>query len=262
MVLGGVLLLSGLPSLAAGVPKPSASATRKVTTVAVDPDTGKLVRIRPGANPGAKTSRATISRRIARAKEAAKQTPDVDKSEIHGLIDETAKRHGVDPALVHSVIRVESNYQQKAISPKGAQGLMQLIPETAERYGVANAFEPSQNLEGGVRYLKYLTDRFGGDLRLALAAYNAGEGAVDRFGGVPPYRETQQYVTKVTGELRARGRQVPGALAESAPVADPVEVAGAETGVAPVMKRPVSLRAYTDENGRLHIETISGEEYE
>jgi hypothetical protein len=262
LVLGGIFLFSGSPCLGAGIPKPSVSTTRTVTTVVVHPETGKLVRVRPGGSPVSKKGRATTSRRFAQAKETAKKTPDVEKKEIHRLIEDTAKRHGVDPALVHSVISVESNYQQKAISPKGARGLMQLIPETAERYGVANAFEPSQNLEGGVRYLKYLTTRFNGDLRLALAAYNAGEGAVSRYGGIPPYRETQQYVTKVTGELEARGRKVPGPLNDTPLATNPVEVATNEAGTTPASKRQVSLRTYMDENGRLHIETISEEESE
>ena len=113
------------------------------------------------------------------------------------LIKEVAQRHRVDAALVKAVIRAESDFVAHAVSPKGAQGLMQLMPATARRRGVWRAFEPRQNVEGGVTHLRYLLDRYNGDLRLALAAYNAGEGAVDSHGGVPPYRETQEYLTRV-----------------------------------------------------------------
>jgi len=113
-------------------------------------------------------------------------------------IDAIARRHGVDPHLVRAVIRVESNFDPKAVSPKGAAGLMQLMPETAMRYGVENRFDPTQNVEGGVRYLRDLMAMFDGNLSLALAAYNAGEGAVIKYGRrIPPYPETQQYVVGV-----------------------------------------------------------------
>ena len=112
-------------------------------------------------------------------------------------IDEIAARYGVSPALVRSVIRVESAFNPQAVSRKGAQGLMQLMPQTSLSLGVRDAFNPRQNIEGGVRHLRYLLDRFPGNVSLALAAYNAGEQAVQRYGGVPPYEETQQYVRKV-----------------------------------------------------------------
>jgi soluble lytic murein transglycosylase-like protein len=113
------------------------------------------------------------------------------------LINRTAVLHGVHPEFVHAVIDVESAFDPNAISKKGAQGLMQLMPATAERFGVSNAFNPAQNIDGGTRYLRYLLDLFGGDKRLALAAYNAGENKVLKVKGVPPYRETRNYVAKV-----------------------------------------------------------------
>lgn len=113
-------------------------------------------------------------------------------------IDAIAKRHGVDPLLVRAIIRVESNFDPKAVSPKGAVGLMQLMPETAMRYGVDNRFDAAQNIDGGVRYMRDLMAMFNGNLSLALAAYNAGEGAVLKYGRrIPPYPETQQYVVGV-----------------------------------------------------------------
>jgi len=117
---------------------------------------------------------------------------------ISQLVEETASRLQVDPQLVHAIIKVESEYDPKAVSPKGAMGLMQLIPETAQRFGVENPFNPKENIEGGVSYLKYLLGLYRGDLPLSLAAYNAGEGAVQRFGGIPSFAETRDYVRKVT----------------------------------------------------------------
>jgi soluble lytic murein transglycosylase-like protein len=118
-----------------------------------------------------------------------------------------ARRHGLDPELVIAVAAVESGFRPEAVSPKGAQGLMQLMPRTAEALGVENAFDPAQNLDGGARHLGQLLTLYGGDLAKALAAYNAGEGAVHRHGGVPPYRETRAYVRKVLD--RYRGEKKP-----------------------------------------------------
>lgn len=118
--------------------------------------------------------------------------------QMERLVDEAAERHQVDPALVKAVINTESGWNPSAVSRKGAMGLMQLIPGTAERFGVGNPYDPAQNIEGGTTYLKALLVRYNGDLSKSLAAYNAGEGAVDKSGGVPWYPETQRYVQKVT----------------------------------------------------------------
>ena len=119
--------------------------------------------------------------------------PQVDQ-----LVKQTADRFRVDPQLVHAIIQVESEYDPNAVSNRGAMGLMQLIPATARRFGVDNPFDPQQNIEGGVNYLKYLLNMFGGDLTLSLAAYNAGENSVLRTGTIPPITETRDYVRKVT----------------------------------------------------------------
>ncbi len=111
------------------------------------------------------------------------------------LVVTTARKHGVDARLVHAVIQVESAYRARAVSPKGARGLMQLLPSTGRQYGALDLFDPKVNLDAGVRHLKSLLSRF--DLPLALAAYNAGEGAVSKFGGIPPFRETRTYVTRI-----------------------------------------------------------------
>jgi soluble lytic murein transglycosylase-like protein len=122
------------------------------------------------------------------------------REEIDKAVDEMAAKHKVDPALIRAVISAESGYNPSATSRKGAQGLMQLMPGTAQQLGVSDAYNPHQNLDAGVRYLRALLDKYNGDLDKALAAYNAGEGAVERAGGVPRIRETQQYVQKVTDQ--------------------------------------------------------------
>jgi len=122
---------------------------------------------------------------------------DVGRDGTEKLVREAADRHRVDPALVRAVIETESNWNPKAYSRKGAGGLMQLIPTTAQRYGAYDVFNPQQNIDAGVKHLKWLLERYNGNLDLALAAYNAGEGAVDRAHGIPAYRETRNYVHKV-----------------------------------------------------------------
>ncbi len=132
------------------------------------------------------------------------------RPDLNTVVEQTAKRHDVDVNLVKAMIRTESNDNPRAVSNKGALGLMQLMPFTARDLGVTNAFDPLQNVDGGVRYLKSLLTQFGGDLPLSLAAYNAGPGAVSRHGGIPPYRETQDYVRKIGalyGSLRGQQQE-------------------------------------------------------
>jgi len=117
------------------------------------------------------------------------------------LIHAAAQKHGVDEKLIAHVIAAESNFDPKAVSRKRALGLMQLLPETAAHYAVGNVFDPAQNIDGGTHYLKDLLARYSGNLRLALAAYNAGPEMVDRYGGVPPFRETQNYVREILASL-------------------------------------------------------------
>jgi hypothetical protein len=119
-------------------------------------------------------------------------------SDIDNFIVESGKRNSVDPLLLYSIMHQESTFKRRALSPKGARGLMQLMPPTAARFGVTNIWDPRQNIEGGARYMHFLLDLFSGDVRLALAGYNAGEGAVLKYGyQVPPYSETQEYVRRI-----------------------------------------------------------------
>jgi soluble lytic murein transglycosylase-like protein len=144
--------------------------------------------------------RVTAPTASARTLDFISPVPTSGNSEIDRFILESSAKHGVDPKLVYYVIRQESNFKLSARSHKNAQGLMQMIPATADRFGVEDVYNPQQNIEGGVRYLRWLLKRFNGNVNLALAGYNAGEGAVEKSGNqVPDYKETQNYVKKITG---------------------------------------------------------------
>jgi hypothetical protein len=154
------------------------------------------------------------------------------------LIERAAEQHGVSAALIEAVIHVESNYRPQAVSPKGARGLMQLMPETAARFEVTDVFDPEQNIRAGTRYLAWLLELFGNDVQLACAAYNAGEKAVLRFGGVPPYPETQEYVRRVTDRLARTSSQ---------------DAARTSAGAAPTPKRIDIIYLWYDEKGVLNV---------
>lgn len=132
------------------------------------------------------------------------ETPPGDRGTLEALVARSAAQQGLDPALVRAVVQAESGFNPRAVSPAGAKGLMQLMDGTARALGVRDAFDPAENVAGGTRYLRQLLTQFG-DERLALAAYNAGPGAVQRYGGVPPFDETQRYVATVLA-LRERNR--------------------------------------------------------
>jgi soluble lytic murein transglycosylase-like protein len=138
---------------------------------------------------------------------------------IDAMVARIAAEHSLPAQLIHSVIKVESNYNPYALSNKGAQGLMQLIPATARRFGVNNAFNPVENIQGGAKYLRYLLDLYEENYPLALAAYNAGEAAVARYGGIPPFAETQNYVLLVRKQLeQAKKAEAAKVAAAPAPV--------------------------------------------
>jgi soluble lytic murein transglycosylase-like protein len=141
-----------------------------------------------------------VVREEPRAADATEQPTGAD--DWRATATAAARRHRIDAGLVEAVIAVESGFQSRAVSPKGAMGLMQLMPSTAAELGVADPFDPKQNIEGGVRHLRDLLSRYRGDRRLALAAYNAGIAAVERHRGIPPYSETRAYVRKVLARCR------------------------------------------------------------
>ncbi len=131
---------------------------------------------------------------------------DTDPAQYRRFIDEAARRHGISKALLKAIIKVESDYNPKAVSRKGAKGLMQIMPENFDVCDIENPFDPRQNIMGGTRFLKKLLERFGGDLTKAVAAYNAGAGAVERCNGIPPFEETRSYVSKVLRLYRRYNR--------------------------------------------------------
>jgi len=147
---------------------------------------------------GAPQSESAYTAPVVTASPNQPPAPAGPENRLDRIVREAAQRNKLDPALVKAVISTESGWNPRAVSRKGAVGLMQLIPSTAQRYGVNNAFDPAQNIEGGTRYLRSLLDRYNGDLTKSLAAYNAGERTVDVNGGVPAIPETQRYVQKVT----------------------------------------------------------------
>jgi len=149
--------------------------------------------------PSAAPAERTVCRSLPRGEPGPAMVALRDRAPaaIRSLVAEIAPQHGLDPDLVLTVIAVESSFDPKAVSHASAQGLMQLMPDTARRFAVADVFDPRQNIDGGTRYLAELIDRFDADLDKVLAAYNAGENAVEKYDGIPPYDETRNYVAKI-----------------------------------------------------------------
>jgi soluble lytic murein transglycosylase-like protein len=211
---------------------PSQNATTHTTTVVkADSRTGRLVRS------------AVMQPKIAAAQISQSDDNKPVTGNIDDLIDSIATEQGVESQLVRSVIRAESNYNPHAVSPKGAQGIMQLIPSTAQRFGVENTFDTVENIRGGVRYLRFLLDYYQGDYARTIAAYNAGEAAVDKYNGIPPYAETQNYVFRVAKNLKAERQAAPRpAISPTA-----AEIAKIET------TRPIETSTGSD--GRIYYKT-------
>jgi hypothetical protein len=213
----------------------SREAERRLTSVVrADSRSGRLVRsvvVRRSSKP----SNSVAARRYESTVEPA-------VTDVGSIIEQTARTHDIDPLLVHSMIKVESNYNPFAVSPKGAMGLMQLMPSTARQLGVKNVFDARENIDGGVRYYKYLKGLYNNDDRLALAAYNAGPGAVAKYGSVPPFPETISYVQKVG---RRYGRALPPEERKTA--------AHPQTEAAPVQEQYSKLVEVVDAEGRIYL---------
>ena len=227
-ILSQVWLMAASPLRAADLAAPPPNgAARQTFVVRVDPRTGRLVRRELGP--------------------PIPKAPRIPPPGLSTLVDQSARAYGVDPLLVQSVIQVESNYDPNAVSPKGAEGLMQLMPGTSRMLGVSNTFDPGQNIEAGVRYLRYLQDLYKDD-QLALAAYNAGPATVEKFKSIPPFSETRKYVEKVGrryGEVKAAAQSQ---LVEKGAKAIVTMPASQE-------ERYSKLEQFVDENGRLHLQT-------
>jgi soluble lytic murein transglycosylase-like protein len=223
-------------------PSTGGTAERMVSVVSADQRTGRLVRSvvvapkRNAAGPAAKPAALTLA---PVSSSVAEPPRPKSVAAIAEAVERAAAQHSLPPELIHSVIKVESNYNPAAVSSKGALGLMQLIPATARRFGVLDAFDPVDNIQGGAKYLRYLLDLYRGDYPLALAAYNAGEGAVAKYGTVPPYPETQNYLRLVAHQLR---QTAPAAAEKPQPQAAPAIVKPDET---------THVRAVVGEDGAL-----------
>lgn len=233
LVLVFTVMTAALP--AASVPQPSSRVTY---IVRADAQTGRLVRgvLRtPRVVPENVLAPKPVSILLPRDEPAAAPA-------FQEVVDRIAQDNRVETELVYSVIRAESNYNPYAVSPKGARGLMQLVPATARRFGVTNSFNPAQNVEGGVKYLKYLLDLYHDNYPLALAAYNAGEAAVDRYRGIPPYPETRSYVYRV-GKNLGEAREARKRNAKPAP-----QVTRRADGHNPI-------QSFVDASGHVHYRT-------
>ena len=215
---------------AAPKPQPNATTGKNGSSgrysVLVKKNSPSQERVEEKTEAVQKPAALTVASPAPSAALAARATPPP----IDSVIKQTAQRHDMDADLVRAIIQVESNFNPRAVSHKGAMGLMQLVPSTARHLGVNNVFNPVENVDAGVRFLKYLMSAFGGDLKLSLAAYNAGPKAVERHGGVPPYPETKNYIKKI-GDLYS------------------VSLSNRDRNRWGIVK-------YVDENGRVHFTNI------
>jgi soluble lytic murein transglycosylase-like protein len=239
-------LLTVLPTAAAE----SAVATTEDNVridVRADRRTGRLVR-RVTVQPVLIAPKAVVAGALAPPQTPPSILPIAKNARINDAVEQAARQYDLDPLLVHAVIQVESAYNQYAISHAGAQGLMQLMPATARSLGVHNSFDVEENIRAGVRHLKDLKDTFKDD-RLALAAYNAGAGAVGKYRWIPPYPETQEYVYKV-GKKYGEARRAASVQVAAVPVPAPPAA-----GVKSDEPETRQVESFVDPEGRLHMRT-------
>jgi hypothetical protein len=233
------------PKKAEPAPAAKKNSTRHSVLVIRGLRTGRMAPVPAPPGPRETAAAAAAARPRNEAQPAAGAPGQGAERSVDAIIAGAAEKHAVDPHLVRAIVKVESNFNPEAISRKGAMGLMQLVPQTARRFGVSDIFDPEENVDAGVRYLKYLLGLYNGNLRLSLAAYNAGEKAVDRHSGIPPYPETRQYVNKISS-LYGSGYIVnPFGLSLSIPARRP------QPDRWGIMKR-------LDEHGRVHFSNTEG----
>jgi soluble lytic murein transglycosylase-like protein len=258
LMIGGVTVLSLVPSIA--------RAEEESVSRWQDGPVGRFITNVNDAEPTREVAASAAASAGSHQPEllspqALPSGPEGMQAGLRTLIDSISKDNGVDPALIDAMIRTESNYNPWAISSKGARGLMQLIPETGRRFGVQDFFDPKQNIEGGVRYVRYLLGMFEGNVELSLAAYNAGENLVARLGRIPPYPETRNYVQKIralyTKPFSYVASNLEGAVAQPVPVVSPKTdppVSVPSAGVQEVPPAPVSK--WRDDRGVRHFSNI------
>jgi len=239
ILIGSAAFLWGFTAMARAEDRAVTPGSDEPQGIQVSVVKGKLVVTNTAPNPPVVVSPAPV-------REAP--GPDSMPNHIQTLVNSISKTHGVDPRLVAAVMKVESNYNRWAKSAKGALGLMQLIPATGRRFGVQDFFDPAQNIEGGVRYLKFLSDKFGDNLDLQLAAYNAGENLVERLGRVPQIQETVEYVRKIKRLYKPDGglMLVSASEKETATTAEP----------APVPEAPEVMYRRVDEHGVIRFSNV------
>ncbi|MGH9880660.1 MAG: lytic transglycosylase domain-containing protein [Pyrinomonadaceae bacterium] len=251
-------LLSALPLFAQGPANyrvdnfDMANAVRVEIPVAVTPQPRKRLRKLTASNNLAYShSKGPLTQLTSMNASNSLEGFTTGNAEVDGFIVESGKRNSVDPLLLYAIMHQESTFKQRAISPKGARGLMQLMPPTARRFGVTNIFDPRQNIEGGTRYVRFLLDYFEGNVELALAGYNAGEGAVIKYGyRVPPYAETQEYVRRISRRYSLIRDPLAASLANRL---TPDQLAAAQKDSKPLSSYERTVSAVRLPDGRLQL---------
>ena len=251
------LFLSPDGSSFTDVPTAEISSYEKDLSPPPAPDPPAPVKGLPGAAAAAAQSRMTLPAALSSARSSARSAPLPTAAELNTVVNSASETYRLDPDLVNSVIHAESGFNAHAVSPKGAQGLMQLMPQTASNLGVSNAFDPKQNVGGGSAYLRELLEHYNFDLVKALAAYNAGPERVEKYNGVPPFRETRAYVAHIIHEYnqkkiaqeRAEKAQALAAAKKAKATSGTARQVGAKSSVASAHAQTASSPASSNSSG-------------